>query len=314
MKNAMKVIFLLFSLSNAAWAFMPAGGLWVVDAENNGQPGRGFQIEVENEIMLLTYYGYRADGSSVFYLAAGPIVGNSFSGALEEYQNGKALGTTWKPASTAGSAGTVNATFTSGLHGTITFPGESPKAISKLSFGYGNTQDGLLGSYLFTYIASTFENNDIYTLTTKAGATTDGNGLVANASYSFGCENVVSGVLAGSVVCVESPSTSYSDSYFFKMSGDRGAGVGTYTDSPYYYPLHVLRTATRTGVKTGVNDSTTTSLDAYRGVDIPPAEVSPTDRPKTLESGRMGGVDLNAEEKTALSAWADEARRILSRK
>lgn len=314
MKAAMKVIFLFFGLSNAAWAFMPAGGLWVIDAENNGQGGRGFQIEVENEIMVLTYYGYRADGSSIFYLAAGPIVGNGFSGALEEYQNGKALGTTWKPASAAGSAGTVTVTFSSGLHGMIALPGESAQAISKLSFGYGNTPDGLLGSYLFNYIAPTFENSDVYTLTTKAGATANGNGLVANASYSFGCENVVSGVLAGSVVCVESPSASYSDSYFFKMAGDRGAGVGTYTASEYYYPLHVLRTATRSGIKTGINDSTTTSLDAYRGVDIPSKEASPTDRPKALESGRAGGVDLNAEEKTALSAWADEARRILSKK
>jgi len=323
LKTALKVICLLFGLSTTAWAFMPAGGLWAVDEENTGQPGRGFQIEVENEIIVLTYYGYRADGSSVFYLAAGPIVGNSFSGALTEFQGGKVLGTTGQPASAVGSAGTVYATFTSGQHGTITFPGESPKAISKLAFGYANNPEGLMGTYLFAYIGLTAVFTDYYTLSNYIGTSTStGNGIVSNSSITFGCEYQVSGTLKGQIVCVEYPETTYSDQYFFKISGDRGAGVGTWTSSSSYYPLHVLRTLTKTGKNTGLNDGTLTSLGTYStdpsnsimGVsDSSMTEtLSFSDEAKAFETPNDGVPLLSADEQAALDIWADEARAMLS--
>lgn len=323
MKTVLKVICLLFGLSTTAWAFMPAGGLWAVDEENTGQPGRGFQIEVENEIIVLTYYGYRADGSSVFYLAAGPVVGNSFSGALTEYQNGKALGTTGQPASAVGSAGTVYATFTSGQHGTITFPGESPKAISKLAFGYANNPDGLMGTYLFAYIGSTAVFTDYYTLSINLGVSTaNGNGIVTNSSNSFGCEYQVSGTLKDSIVCVESPETSTSDQYFFKISGDRGTGVGTWTSASSYYPLHVLRTLTKTGKKTGLNDGTLTALTTYStspsnsSMDVSDSSMtkrlSLSDEAKAFETPNDGVPLLSSDEQAALNIWADEARSMLN--
>jgi hypothetical protein len=327
MKPVLKVICLLFGLSTTAWAFMPAGGLWIVDAENNGQAGRGFQIEVENEVMVLTYYGYRADGSSVFYLASGPIVGNSFSGALTEYQNGNALGATWNnPASEVGSAGTVHATFTSGQHGTITFPGETPKTISKLPFGYANGPQGLLGTYLFATIASTTEYTDYYTLSEVTGASTaDGNGIVTDSSISFACEYQVSGELNGAVVCVEVTETDFSDSYFFKISGDRGTGVGTWASSSTYYPLHVLRTLTKTGKKTGLNDATLDAL-SISGIDPSNPSMSSSsisdgtmtkrtsfsDEAKAFETPNDGVPLLDADEQAALKMWADEARVILN--
>lgn len=323
MKTVLKVICLLFGLSTTAWAFMPAGGLWAVDEENTGQAGRGFQIEVENEIMVLTYYGYRADGSSVFYLAAGPIVGNSFSGALTEYQNGKALGTTGQPASAVGSAGTVYATFTSGQHGTITFPGESPKAISKLAFGYANGPEGLMGTYLLTYIGSITEFTEYYTLNTNTGISTPtGNGLVSNSSISFACEYQVSGVLKDSIFCIEYPETSTSDQYLFKISGDRGTGVGTWTSASSYYPLHVLRTLTKTGKKTGLNDGSLTGVAIYStdpsnsSMDVSDSSMterlSLSDEAKAFETPNDGVPLLTADEQAALNIWADEARSMLS--
>jgi len=323
MKTVLKVICLLFGLSTTAWAFMPAGGLWAVDEENTGQAGRGFQIEVENEIMVLTYYGYRADGSSVFYLAAGPVVGNSFSGALTEYQNGKALGTTGQPASAIGSAGTVYAIFTSGQHGTITFPGESPKAISKLAFGYANNPDGLMGTYLFAYTGSTAVFTDYYTLSTNAGTSTStGNGVVFNSSLTFGCEYQVSGTLKDSIICAEIPEETYSDLYIFKISGDRGTGAGTWTSAASDYPLHVLRTHTKTGKNTGLNDGTVDSLTTYStdpsnssmGVSDSSMtkRLSFSDEAKAFETPNDGVPLLSADEQAALNIWAAEARSMLN--
>jgi len=109
----------------------PLGGLWVVDAENNGQPGRGFQIEVQSGVVVVTVYGYEAAGNSIFYLGSGALSGGSFSADLNYYRDGMSFGSPQKSATLAGSAGKVSMSFSDSSHGTITFPGEAPKAISK---------------------------------------------------------------------------------------------------------------------------------------------------------------------------------------
>ena len=113
---------------------VPVSGLWVINAENNGQAGRGFQVETSNGTLVFTYYGYNPDGHDHWYLAAGTLAGGSFSGDMTQYHNGTALGATYAPASASGSAGTVAMTFTSAIAGNITLPGEAAKSISKFSW------------------------------------------------------------------------------------------------------------------------------------------------------------------------------------
>lgn len=122
-------------LAASAGAATPEPGLWAVDAEQTGQPGRGMQIDLQNGALVLTVYGYRADGSAQWYLSAGPLGATGYSGPLDQYEGGASLGGTVQPARPAGSAGTVTLEFSDSTHGRITLPGESPKAISKLRFG-----------------------------------------------------------------------------------------------------------------------------------------------------------------------------------
>ncbi len=112
----------------------PLNGLWAIDSESNGQPGRGFQIEERGGLLVLTFYGYSASGSASWYLAAGTMSGSTFTGELMGYRGGTVLGRTYAPANPSGGAGTVVVTFTSNAKGTITLPGEPPKAISKFSW------------------------------------------------------------------------------------------------------------------------------------------------------------------------------------
>ena len=42
-------------VTTSAMAFTPAGGLWGFTNELNGQPGRGFQLPVENDVLLFYY-------------------------------------------------------------------------------------------------------------------------------------------------------------------------------------------------------------------------------------------------------------------
>jgi len=318
---------LLSCVSLVASAFMPGAGAWNIVAESTtSAPGRGMTIEVENDILILTYYGYRADGSSLFYIAAGPMSGNTFTAPLSDYKNGTPIGQTYRPAvSTGSSPGNVVINFSNGLRGTMTLPGETAKTISKYEFGYGNLPSGLFGSYLFAYttnVGSTFTNT--FDLTIDTGQkTSNGSGAVTDFSWQMICENQVSGPLAGVVTCAETGSTSYENQYTFKMSGDRGTGVGTWTSNPSYYPAQIIRTATKTGKLTGINDGTMSSV-----------AISSMPSPSILATRRLAqqtqnetfnylkdreppassqGVRLSPEEQQALQQWSLETKLILNK-
>lgn len=291
--------------SFAAQAFMPASGVWLIDNETKGSPGRGFQIDVENETIIFYYNGYRADGTSVFYVAFGPLRNNVFTGALQEFRGGTVLGGATRVATETASPGNVTLTFIGGLRGTMQLPGETLKNISKFSFGYAATADGLLeNTFLFAYTTPTHLYGDSYRLVRKLSATSYGNGVVADASGTFGCENITSTELAGAIVCVEVNNSQEDDSYYFRMAGDRGTGFGTWAAASAYYPLHVLRTATASGELTGINEGTPASLEKLRLANDAQAAMQ-----QARAAGR--GQDIGATEKATLSEWAARAAAVI---
>lgn len=322
MKTLTRVIAcLLLLISSSAWAFMPAAGIWNFTAEstgvNAGKPGRGFMVEVQNEVLFLSYFGYRADGSSVKYYAAGPIVNNTFTSDMLDIVGGTAIGGPYKPAVVNGSIGTVSLNFTSGTHGWITLPGDIPREIYKVEFGYAAGPDGLLGTWLLSTLTTTGPLSKAKTLTTKLGTSTStGNGIVTTTSYDFFCEYQVSGTLAGMVVCGELPLQQNSDVYYFKFSGDRGTGVGSWyidagaTTLAPLYESHELRIATKTGAETGLNDGTFTSLSILSAM-----RKSATSTLHFIhESTKQANGPLSEEDAaraSAVSAWAAEVSTIM---
>ncbi len=123
-----------FSAVSATASICPSVGLWAVTAEENGQPGRGLTIEEEAGTLVLTVYGYDSGGKPRFYQSVGTVSNNSFTGSLNQYSGGTTFGGPWQSATQAGTAGQVTINFTDGKSGTITFPGESAKAISKFDW------------------------------------------------------------------------------------------------------------------------------------------------------------------------------------
>jgi len=122
-------------LDLSATSVQPRTGLWAINAENNGQSGRGFQLESHGGTLVLTYFGYAADGEGRWYLASGPLQSGRFEGDLIEYRSGTALGGPYAPASAVGSAGQVAATFATTTTGSLSLPGEPARAIGKFAFG-----------------------------------------------------------------------------------------------------------------------------------------------------------------------------------
>ncbi len=120
----------------------PQTGLWSVAAEVDGSAGRGFQVDARGSTLVLTFYGYDADGMSDFWLAAGPYGNAAFSGTLTAYAGGQPFGEAYRAAHAAADAGPVTLTFSSATRGTIALPGEPPKAISRFAFGSGSSGSG----------------------------------------------------------------------------------------------------------------------------------------------------------------------------
>lgn len=65
---------LVSCLAAPAMAALPDSGMWTIDGELNGKPGRGIQIDRQSGLnVIVTYYGYRTDGSALFLQAAGQL-------------------------------------------------------------------------------------------------------------------------------------------------------------------------------------------------------------------------------------------------
>lgn len=303
-----------FAISASTWAFMPANGIWQIDSETNGQPGRGFTLDIENEVMFFTYYGYRSDGSNLFYVAAGPIVNNTFTGDLLNVQGGTSLGATYQPATLATSPGKVTLSFTSGKHGTMTLPGESPKAISKNTFGYADGPDGLLGTWLMAAYSGSVVIGYRLVLNTKTGQTTmNGNGMVITSNQVHVCEFQISGTLAGMTICAN---TLNSDAIAFKFSGDRGTGF--IISGGQTYELHALRIATRTGAETGLNNGTAATLQiksaTISSMSKPAAADLVTTQEKEFANANQTSSALDPEKAAAIVAWRAEVSSLLAPK
>ena len=120
----------------------PEPGLWAVDAELNGKPGRGFQIDMQGgSRVVFSYFGYRQDGSSQFLQASGKVERwsedgffPSLSAPLLEYRGGTAIGTAYRPAAEAGNLGYAYILFLTSSTGILSLPGEEPKRISRFRY------------------------------------------------------------------------------------------------------------------------------------------------------------------------------------
>jgi hypothetical protein len=148
---------LSFSPLVMAQAISPQVGTWTINQENSGKPGRGFQIEVQNDILVLYFYGYEPTGDSIYWLATGrlPAGSNELTVDLGEYEGGMAFGDAAKNAVYRGSRGQVTIRFSTIAKGQICLPEETCKDISPFNFGFENNVSRLLGVWVITTTDST---------------------------------------------------------------------------------------------------------------------------------------------------------------
>lgn len=206
-------------LSARAAAFQPRTGQWW----NPNESGRGFNIDIQNGVMVMTMYTYDASGNAQWYLAAGPMTNGqrTFSATMDRYVGGQCVMCSYQPAVLVGNDGLVTVNFSDEMHATIAFPGGHVSSITPFDFAFGPLPAGLLGEWVFVYDIGSITFADRYDYSTTAPGTATGTGLAFDPTRGGACEYQDSGAAAGSILCVQVNSAgAVLNSYEFKYGLD----------------------------------------------------------------------------------------------
>lgn len=243
------------ALSSFAHAFAPQSGSWVINSEVNGQPGRGFSLDVQNETLVITMYAYESSGLPTFYVGSNKLTNNQTAVDVAKFAGGRFLGGGDRTATNSGNVGKVNLRFTSGTKGFITLPGEAEKEITRFNFGFPAVAQTLRGIWTLTSLPASGQSltSDFVNLVSTEAGTTNGNGLAISADGLFGCEHQISGVNAGTVLCVKiNAQGNLLRAYNFFLSVNEGEGISA-VSSTAPSQLLVVRRLTNPGlVGTGI--------------------------------------------------------------
>jgi len=107
------------SVGAAIAPIVPLAGVWLNPAES----GSGFGLDYKDGTLIVEAYSYLAGGGSQWYLAAGPVVNNVFTGTLDKYTGGQCISCAFKAPALVGNDGTITITFTSPTTATVDLPG-----------------------------------------------------------------------------------------------------------------------------------------------------------------------------------------------
>jgi len=250
---------LCFTWVSALSAFQPRTGHWWNPAES----GRGFNIDVQDGVLVVAIYTYQAGGAAQWYLASGPMTnsGKNFTGTLDKYQGGQCISCSYsgRP-SLVGNDGTISISFTSETTATVTLPGGRTTNIQPYNFGFGDPPQGLLGEWVFVHDESSTLAVK-YNLTTVLSATSGGNGVVGGVGVTgdpsriTACELQTSNVLAGQVVCADGDAAgNLKNLYHFRYGLDETfAGYWSSPSGTIEYPMKGFRTKSEGGfTSTGI--------------------------------------------------------------
>jgi hypothetical protein len=163
MKSAIRVLALsvsLFALADSASAATVGGptmGLWW----NPSESGRGYEIDLQGDTMIVTTYVYEDSGDPIWYLSSGTYdhATGVFTSAYDIFANGQCFGCPYAAPDHTGNAGPITITFQTNQTATLTYPGGSTNIV-KFQYGFPNRTEVLYGEWAFTYETGGVVNGD----------------------------------------------------------------------------------------------------------------------------------------------------------
>ena len=238
----------LWAWAMSAGAAAPQPGLWWSSTES----GRGYAIDSQGGTLVLTVFAYGYDGRMQWYYADGPLTNNGtqWQGTLLKFDNGQPMNGAYRAQTATGNDGPVFITFTSRTTANITLPGGRTHAIERQNFGVGAPPNALLGEWIFAFSIGSSDFMDRVTFSRIVAGTVNGTGLATNANVTFGAEYQTSGAAAGQVLMVElNSSGTLLNRYIWTLQLEEGRGSWVGITSGIFYPMHVLKTRTATGLE-----------------------------------------------------------------
>ncbi|HSX59932.1 MAG TPA: hypothetical protein VLF18_07015 [Tahibacter sp.] len=130
----------------------PTRGLWWNPAES----GRGFNIEMQDDIMIVTSFVYAPNGSATWFISAGryDFATNTFNATFDANTGGQCIGCAYvRPQGIANAAGPVRIVFDSYVTATLYYQGGSTR-ITKQLYAYDSVLSILRGSFVLTFNTS----------------------------------------------------------------------------------------------------------------------------------------------------------------
>ena len=303
MKRLLVTVLCLVSISTA-FAFQPRTGHWWNPAES----GRGFNIDIQEGVLVLTAYGYQTGGAAQWYIASGPMTnsGHNFSGTLDKYQGGQCNSCSYVGRPTlVGNDGVITVVFASETAAAITFPGGRTTTIQPFNFAIGDPPQALLGEWIFVYDiivgGSTFAER--YNFTVVGGATTNGNGIVLDTTRFATCELQIGGPLPGYVFCADWTNSRFdtvANIYQFRYGLDEtydGSWVSPITSN--MYKMKGFKIASKSGTTRAASVS-----------ELAVAVKQESAASKLLQE-QMSGASLMKVTNTHSAQLIEETRRVL---
>lgn len=308
-KSALALL-VLSLCARGADAFTPESGLWWNPAED----GRGYTIEIQDNVLVILVYGYDNDRSSAFFIGAGPMVGNSsWSGTLDGFNNGQCLTCNYqgRPITLTGAGGPASIVFDTETRGRLTLGGRVIP-IERQNFALGNVLEQMQGEWQVVFDLSTrpggnppfasfpFFGDVLIINTVNTALNPDQflgcrpeSSVIGRCTASASANHDLAGffdstrnehVIVVTDVAGSATTTQYL-TYFVKSGLSQFDGVlqfrvGANPESPVrFFPVRGFRSASKRYVQTGVGPS---SVD-------PTAKSTSNPQPGLLES--LGGLD-----------------------
>ncbi|HEY6943467.1 hypothetical protein [Dokdonella sp.] len=204
----------------------PSVGLWA----HPGDGGRGFNIDLQGDTMIVTTFIYTTGGDPIWYLSSGTYnhATGRFTSTYDSYSDGQCFGcpASHQPVVHVGAAGPMTIQFHDNQSATLTTPAGSLEIV-KFNYGFPSLTGMLYGEWTFSLNvggivdgdwivfdhAYTGSDGTIY----AAGHSDDGLGHVALGTYS---------AAAHRFIVAAAQSGSYVHSYVLGMDDRRGLGSG----------------------------------------------------------------------------------------
>lgn len=225
------VCIILMLVSGYSYSIQPVEGMWY----DPNASGRGATIEIQNGVMIVTYFGYGPDQSDRWWQGVATETSfrsDVYTGELNAFENGQCVGCSYQaPELNSGSSlGGFSITFTTWKTAVLQWAGGTDNLV-KLDYGYSGQESYLYGSWFVSAFFSdgpsngeevlsffdTFEDNgNEYVVGNKIGYVGSADYLaLANTADVNGVEHVL--------ILLDSSSSFYR-SYLFVINENKASG------------------------------------------------------------------------------------------